>query len=139
MSLTVRKIPFDLSIAIRDETIDRLTADFGGAMVFVLMAANVWSEWGEMAIVYLRKKYDTLGEAVDDLKEVCLAIAQSHGTPLEEHEVDAVLSPMLTAFRTRIERFDIWAFQESRRSFIRAWDEVREPRFRTNCERLIPA
>jgi len=287
--LTVRKIPFDLSAAIRGETLAHLVADLGRLSAVFQVAANAWAEWGEMAIVYLRKKLNVLddteeantfvvqearhaaalhqiskqlfgaashvrdprlgrvpalahpvmsqrfrlgepgdpsfaddlrnivlyvtaleatfallstaaaasvletldpGDAsspyfhhapffyvvfyhnaeeaehshvaweyyertygpiasirselaakvedtVADLKAICLAIASRQGVPLDDREVDDLLSPMLAVFRSRIERFDLWSFQDSRRMFIRSWDDVWEPRFRAMCERTI--
>jgi predicted metal-dependent hydrolase len=292
MSLTVRRIPFDLSLALRGESRARLAADFGRPFATFLMAANIWAEWAEMLIVHMRKKYgvfsdteDTqtfvvqearhaaalhqvnrqlfgkashvrdaqlgrvpllahpimsralrLGEradasfredlrnvvlyitaleatfalvstasaanvlermesaeaqspymshaaffyvffyhnaeeaehshvswefyertfgpiadvktefaakvkaGVEDLKQICLAISRDDGSgPLEEPEIDAVIAPMLAVLLARADRFDHWTFQESRRSFIRAWDETWEPRFRARSEELAEA
>jgi hypothetical protein len=295
MNLTVRKIPFDLPAALRDESADRLVADFGQPFATLLMAANVWSEWGEMLIIHMRKKFglfcdnedtqtfilqearhaaalhqvnrqlfgksshirdpqlgrvpsfahpimsqrlpigdgseasraEDLSEelrnivlyvtaleatfvlvstasaanvlermesgeaysvymrhaaffyvffyhnaeeaehcqvsweyyertygpladiktefaemvkaAVDDLKQICFAISNHHGAPLPESDVDALMAPMLAVLLTRTDRFDHWTFHESRSSFVRAWDDTWEPRFRARAEGLIPA
>jgi hypothetical protein len=80
--MKVRKIPFDLAMAVRNESVKSLTHDFGRQTAFLMMAANVWSEWAEKAITYLRREHGALDDG-DDAKIFVLQEAR-HASALHQ-------------------------------------------------------
>jgi hypothetical protein len=131
--MKVRKIPFDLAAAVRHENVESLTRDFERPTAFLMMAANVWSEWAEKAITYVRKQYG----ALDDEDDARIFVLQEARHAAALHQINRHLFGSDSYLRDpHLGRVPVLAHSVMTRRFQRL-SEAEEGRFREPLQDFI--